>query len=175
MDWPTISDDPVVQRHYEEMRMAGESHNLSEMLALRAPPMSNTDREFLQGHVNGNQFEGSEDIGDQYKREAEAAGVSTTGKVYLGGLAAFPGDPKAWVAGRGDFQKVVEERGWGCEGAVNVTAPQKAPIPDIDVADDILDREVGEIVAAHPEGERIDKTDLKEQVREKRKPHWAKK
>src|ERR1700676_3108092 len=126
--WPIISDNPHIQGWYVVCRMEGTSHALAEMFALRQPPMSNTDREFLQGHVNGNQFEGQDEIGDQFRKQAEAAGVNVQGKVYMGGLAAFPGDPEAWVGGRGDFQKVVEDRGWSCEGSVNVAAPSKPPI-----------------------------------------------
>lgn len=109
---------------YWDIRKSGTSPKLAEMLTLQSPPMSNTDREFLEGHCNGNQFAKgplSEDLGDRMKAVAEAAGQNVKGKVYIGGLARFPGDPEAWIAGRGDVRKVVEERGWKCSGSVDVT------------------------------------------------------
>ena len=108
---------------YWDMRTAGQSARLAEMLALGAPPMSNTDREFLEGRCNGNQFDGGplrQDIGDRFRKVAEAAGQSVKGKVYIGGLARFPGDPHAWVSDRGDVKRIVEGRGWKCEGSVEV-------------------------------------------------------
>jgi hypothetical protein len=110
--------------HYWDCRRAGSSPKLAEMLALATPPMSNTDREFLEGRVNnGHIFGGgplAEDTGNKLKAVAEAGGQSVNGKVYLGGLARFPGDPEAWVSGRGDVQRLVEKRGWKCQGSVEV-------------------------------------------------------
>lgn len=38
--YPQISKDPEVQKRYEQMRKAGESHKMAEMLALqKAPPV----------------------------------------------------------------------------------------------------------------------------------------
>src|SRR5271154_7062156 len=105
---------PAQQAHYDRCIAEGTSPVLAEMFALGQPPMSNTDREFLAGTENGRQFEGQEEVGDYYRQEATKAGVNTTGKVYKNGLARFPGDPEAWVSGRGDVQRVIEERGWNC-------------------------------------------------------------
>lgn len=106
---------------YWDMRLDGASANIAEMLALQTPPMSNTDREFLQGHCNGNQFDKgplTETVANRLKAAAEAGGQNVTGKVYLGGLARYPGDPEAWVSGRGDVKRVVESRNWKCSGSV---------------------------------------------------------
>ncbi len=176
MDFPIISNNPRIQAHYIACRKEGTSHNLAEMFALAAPPMSNTDREFLQGHCNGNQFIGQEQIGDFYRKEAEAAGVNPTGKVYMAGLANYPGDPEAWVSGRGDVQRVCEQRGFDCEGSVNVKAARcrdTAP-KEIGIADDIVDREVGEIMAAVEDPTVVDPREVRESVVAKRKPYWAK-
>ena len=91
--------------------------------------MGGTDAAFLEGHVNGNQFENEPIIGDAYKAEATAKGVDITGKVYLSQLATYPGDPEAWVSGRGDVQRVCEQRGWGCKGSVEVKAQELAAPP----------------------------------------------
>lgn len=119
--WPVISRNDEQQALYVALRMDGMSHPLAEMLALQSPPMSNTDREFLEGRGGCyDQFKGQQEVGDYYSRLARGAGVDTTGKVYLSGLAAYPGDPRAWVSGRGDVKKVCEERGWSCDGSVKV-------------------------------------------------------
>lgn len=176
MDYPIISAAPSVQRTYEAMRARGESHRLAEMLATGTPPMSNTDREFLEGHCNGSQFANEEEIGEVYRRRARAAGVDPKGKVYLSGLARFPGDPEAWVDGRGDVQRRLEERGWGSEGSVTVKPRDPvAPSPSPKVADDLVDDEVGRILAAVPPAERaaVDTQDLREQVVAARAPHWS--
>lgn len=107
--------------HYIRCRQDGCNARLADMLASGQPPMSSTDREFLEGHCCGNQFDypGGHQVGDVLKAQANAAGVNVTGKVYVGGLAAFPGDPQAWVSDRHDVKRVLTERGWGSEGAVN--------------------------------------------------------
>lgn len=129
-------DEQFYIDHYCECREQGTSHVLAEMFALASPPMSNTDREFLEGRCNGNQFTGQEWVADRLKKQAEELGQSTTGKVYVSGLARFPGDPEAWVSGRGDVQRTLERRGWGSEGAVNVEArdrpkPRERAVPKV--------------------------------------------
>ena len=170
-----ISD---VQREYERMRADGLSHNLAEMFALQAPPqIAGTDNIFLEGHCNGSQFDGQEYVGELYKAEARAAGVDITGKVYLGGLARYPGDPEAWVSGRGDVKRICEQRGWGCDGAVKVKAalPEREP-ESVGLADDIVDSKVVDILEHVPERERprVDVQDLREQVKDKMTPKWTK-
>lgn len=143
--YPIIHDSLFIQGSYLAMLFDGTSHNLAEMLALQQPPMPNTDREFMRGECNGNQFEGQTWRGDYYLEQANKAEVNVKGAKYMPGLARFPGDPEAWVWGMGDVRKRVEQRGWSCEGALNITgrepleAPKKAPpAPDI-VYDRCLD------------------------------------
>lgn len=166
------------QLDYNRMRREGVSHNLAEMFALQQPPMmGGTDSAFLEGHCNGNQFEGSEEVGDFYKEEASAAGVDVKGKVYLSGLAAYPGDPEAWVTGRGDVKRVCEQRGWGCRGAVNVkSADAVAPPPEVGIAPDIVDAEAAKVLEHIPARQRkhVDVGELKEQIKDKITPRWSK-
>lgn len=175
--WPVISSDQEVQDHYEECRANGCTHTLAELLALGPKghlPSLMTDAVFLESHCNGNQFEKTPHLGEFYKHQAKAAGVNTHGAVYLSGLAEYPGDPKAWVRGRGDVEAVLKERGWSGEGAVNVKAP--APIAatkEIAVGEDIIRDEVSKRLASHPEPQTVDVGELAHQVREERKPHWA--
>lgn len=172
--WPIVSDDARIQDHYEAMREAGESHNLAELLALQQCPQVVTDSTFMVGSENGKQFERNPVIGDRYRKIAEAKGGSTTGKKYLSQLAEFPGDPRAWVSTRGEVKKLCEQNGWGVDGAVKVKVRDCKPTPPVGVAEDLVQDEVASICAQLPDGDRVDRADLADQVREKRKPHWAK-
>lgn len=167
----------VTQEEWDEHTRTRCQGRLQDMLRSRTPPMANTDREFLAGHCNGNQFEGQDVLADQYRQMAHQGGVDVTGKVYLSGLARFPGDPEAWVNGKGDAQKVLEARGWGASGLIkrevtNVAQPLNHAVdPQIikDEVEDIIEQVV-------PEGEnlQVDRLDLAEQVFNKRKGVHAK-
>lgn len=118
------AEESAVLFRYWDLRKGGCSPRLAEMYALQSPPGSNTDREFLHGHSNGNQFDKgpmAEAMGDKFRAEAELRGVSVKGKVYLGGLAEFPGDPRAWISDKSEAKRVCEERGWKCSGLVEYT------------------------------------------------------
>jgi len=133
-----------------------------------------TDKVFLEGHCNGGQFETTPWAGDYYKEVAEAHGQSVKGKVYLSGLAAFPGDPRAWVDGRGDVRRVLEERGWNGRGAVNVTGPPAEGPPErVAVAPDILERQVALEVEADPSLAEMDPGELRHELTQKLRPHWS--
>ena len=64
----------------------------------------------------------SEAMREFHVAQAKKHGVNIRGKRYDPQLARFPGDPKAWVGSDTDVRKVLEHRGWGGKGAVNVTA-----------------------------------------------------
>lgn len=170
--WPLLGNDEQ-SALYVAIRLDGGTETLAEMLAMQQPPMSNTDREFLQGTENGRQFQDNTFIGDFYKNAAREAGQDPTGKIYLSGLARYPGDPEAWVSGRGDVQRVCEQRGWGCEGSVNMPVRKVAELSGGGIAPDIVERRVSEILETTPDAARVDVQDLREQVAEKIKPHWA--
>lgn len=146
-----------------------------QMVESGIPPQSVTDVEFLRGRVNGNQFERQPKHGERYKKECEKRGGQTTGRVYLSQLARFPGDPEAWVGGRGDVQKVLESRGWGGEGLVNVKAKESEsePAPAVDVADKIVVRETARELAGQTVSRR-EYLDKKEKVKARLKPRWKK-
>ena len=170
MNLPIVSTEPWIQLHYEKCRLEGTSHKLAEMFAFAQPPMSNSEREFMEGRWN--QFEKTPHLGDAYAAESHSKGISTKGKIYLHSLASYPGDPKAWVSDKGDVARVCEERGWDCDGAVKVRShalgPKKAGPA---VADDIVAAEVPGVLAS---GQAKTVEEAKEKIIQKRKPHWAK-
>jgi hypothetical protein len=162
-----VSPDPSRRAKYLRSRLAGHSHGFASVVATkRFPGTMGTDRTLFEGRkLDGAQFEGSAAerwVGETYRKRAEAAGVSTTGKYYLGQLAASPGDPEAWVSGVGDVKRVCEQRGWSCDGSVKVGAPvyQEPPEhlrPDAPyrVAPDIVARHVADRLAEDP-GARVE-------------------
>jgi hypothetical protein len=149
----TVSRDPEVQARYERLLANGESHGIAEVLATRSFPGVKTDATFNVGRCNGNQFESQPGLGDFYRGVAAEHGVSVTGKTYLSQLAEFPGDPRAWVSSRGEVAAVCEERGYSCDGAVNVAPadPGRFARPDgPEVADDIIDDCVDDFLESDP-------------------------
>lgn len=151
---------------------------LEEMLAEGRAPHGVTDASFMQGTENGRQFANNPKMGDKLRKLAEANGGNVKGKKYVGGLARYPGDPRAWVDGRGDVQRICEQEGWGCEGSVNVKSrqPLNPPAPGPALADDIVAEEVGNLLEQMPAKARkeVDVQELKEQVIDKH-AHYSKK
>lgn len=144
------------------------------MLKDGVPPGCMTDSVFLAGHCNGGQFADAPHLGDYYKAVAEAHGQDTKGKVYLSGLAAFPGDPRAWVDGRGDARRVLEERGWASEGAVSVKAAEPTGPPKRQAVDPALVTErVERWTEADPSLAEMDQGELRHEATESMKPPWA--
>lgn len=138
-----------------------------DMLISRQFPGMMTDVTFLQGHCNGNQFAGRSEFGDMCRRNAEAAGISTVGKVYFDGAARYPGDPEAWLADRHDLQKLMERRNWDCEGVVNHKAVQMIdddPAPPPRLADDIVDEIYVEKVEENPDLLRRDVEEVRAEI-----------
>jgi hypothetical protein len=166
---------PAVQEHYQRCLQEGCSPRLAEMLALSCPPQAKTDSTFLAGHCNGSQFQDTPYLGDEYARVARAHGQNPKGKVYLSSLAAFPGDPEAWVSSRADVQRVIEKRNWSCEGSIQVRSRNDLPPPPVPVvASDIVDEVVADRIAQNPELLHMDSGELRHEVIQQIKPHWKK-
>lgn len=144
--FPKVFNDKEKQRAYEEIRRRGESHSIAEMLAERQPPGTlNTERAFWSSRW------------DQMQHG---------GKVYLPQLASHPGDPKAYVSDTSDIRKVCQERNWSTDGVVKHKAVEMPPIPDVPIADDIVDKEIQTRIALDPSLADKDQRELREQVKE---------
>jgi len=128
--YPCIEDpngpNAYIQAAYERMRAQGQSHSMAEMLAYRQAPGAQTDREFQRGQGTLESQYGND---PQYLHEITQTAMRNGYKpnvndVYVPGIAAFPGDPRAFVTDRGEIKKVAEERGLGISGMVKHKAPQ---------------------------------------------------
>lgn len=149
---------------------------VDRMLVSGVGPGVMTDSVFMAGHGSGRQFQDRPELGDEYKRRCLKAGGSTLGRRYLSQLARFPGDPEAWVSGRGDVQRVCEKRGWASEGAVSVKGEcrvEREPEP-IPIAEDIVQKHL----AAEVRGQKLSPKKLaakRDEIRDRLTPRWKKK
>lgn len=171
-EWPLTHRD-YRSAHYAAMRMDGTGHKLADCLARQTAPGALTDREFLEGHCNGNQFAGQEHVGDAYAAIAAAEGVDITGAVYINGLASYSGDPRAWVRGRGDVLKLCAERGYNADGAVTVRHGSRDETPDVAVADDIIEQRVMAKLEKDPSLMLRDPGEVRHEAKQEMKPHWS--
>lgn len=93
------------------------------MCALQIPPgTKGTDRAFNQDRLCQQQFDDMPKLmAQRMLREARAAGISTTGKQYIGGLADKRAhrDPEAWVDSTADIVRVARKRNLTVEGIVS--------------------------------------------------------
>ena len=155
-----------------------DAERIDAMLESGRAPGCVTDALFMVGTENGRQFATDPESGDAYKKIADAVGVSVTGKKYMSNLCrpGMPGDPEAWVSGRGDVQRICEKRGYGSEGTVKVKMRdrQEAPAPAIPIDPKIVDREWVKELAGQtlPIKEAMD---VREKVADRLTPPWKKK
>ena len=122
MPWDIQRANSRVQEFYAKMVKDGVAPRMAEMLALQQPPgLRGTDRTFMQGRCNNQQFDGMpRHHAEKMIRQARSAGVNPSGKYYCSGLAdgRGPRDPAAWVDSVNDVLKVAKERNLTVEGAV---------------------------------------------------------
>jgi hypothetical protein len=164
IEFPVVSCDLDTQLRYQQMRLDGQSHKMAEMLATRSFPGVKTDAIFNEGKFSSDSgLVGAEQT--WLRAQAERAGVSTNGKWYCRGLASFPGDPTAWVGDRGDVLRIAREKNMTVHGYVEHKGHEVDPGDDIEVAPDLIENEVQDILESHP-GANAD--DVRERVHELR-------
>lgn len=165
-----------VQAHYRKLIAAGQSPRFAEMAALQKPPGTRgTDRALMQGRLNNEQFgDMNSPLARRMLREARAAGISVSGKFYMGGLADKRGhlDPKAWIDSVGDIKRVAQERDLHVQGIVEYTPPEKPPKKSVDIAPDILRDQVRRELKANP---KLSRGEATERIKDRIVPHWKKK
>ena len=162
---------------YVKMRREGQQHRFAEMIASQQPPGCGiTDDVFFQGIPR---------LADQMT-DAQLKTLVANAKrhgftppadcSYQSALARFPGDPQAFVTrsmGRSYIKKVCEERGWSCEGGVNV--PYREPETDpydnaVPLAADIVAENAQRMITKNPELKKLGARELRRKVLEKHGP-----
>lgn len=149
--------------------------DLAEMFARkRAGGIAGTDSQNFAGTHNNPFPNMPEKLRQHYIKQCKEQGISFAGKVYKAGLVrkGYGGarlDPEALVDSTGDVKRLLQQRGWGAEGMVNIEAA------DVDVDMDreyrVSDKLVDEVAAdevIENHGGRIKKkeyADLREKVK----------
>jgi hypothetical protein len=107
-------------------------------------------------------------------REAKAAGIVTTGRYYMSGLADKRGhcDPKAWIDGAADIRRVAKERNLHVRGIVDYTPPEQPP-PERPAISKRLEREL--VAKERRRNPRLSKGEAREMVIDKYAPSFKKK
>jgi hypothetical protein len=163
-------------RIYETAIKNGATPQFAEMVATQTPPGTRgTDRAFMEGRMDGSWMNSMpRPLADRMVRQARAAGINTSGKFYMGGLADKRGhlDPAAWVDSVGDVKRVAQQRNLEVRGIVDYTPPEQPPPQRVGVAPDILRENVQKELAANPGISRVEAT---QKVKDKITPRWKKK
>jgi len=167
---------PNVVAAYCNMVAQNTSPRLAEMLALRQAPRCMTDSVFFSsvGTLDKQFGNDTESLNRTVSIAKKHGYTPNPNDYYNASLANFVGDPKAFIpatGGRGHIQKVCEERGTACSGAVTVKARQ----PDSDPLDNpkcklnprIVNRKVNQMIANNPVLAHKNRRDLVSRVVEK--------
>ena len=190
-DWPELEHSEI-GRHpdvysrfgvtrlaiYVMARRKGQTHRFAEMVATQRPPRCMTDDVFFAGLKPW----GDAMAAPQKKKLlalARARGFEPPPEaIYQSGLARFPGDPEAFVTrgqGRGYIKQLCEQRGWACEGAVNVPArePEKDMLDQrncIPLAENLVRSKAREMIRENPGLKSLPAKKLREKVIERYGP-----
>jgi hypothetical protein len=137
------------------------------MVAMQvAPGTSGTDRAFMEGRLNNQQLDEMPLRQAKYvAAEAKKAGVSISGKYYVGGLADARGwqDPEAWVSNNDEILKVAQKRRLSVAGTVNYDPGPDAPKRKL-ISEKIVREEVAKAKRQNPSAKA---SDLRDKVIEK--------
>ena len=141
------------------------------MLAMQKSPCTKgTANHFFEGRMVSEYDSG---VGQMQLAMAHKAGINTTGKIYVSGLADAdkgPGTPEAWVAHPDDIVAVAKMKGRSVTGCVNYTAPEREPEPDIPLGDDIVRECIADETRADPNFARKHPVEQREIVIDKHGP-----
>lgn len=166
----------AVQAHYREMVRDGQTERFAEMAALQQPPgTKGTDRALMEGRLNNAWLSDMpKPLADRMVREARAAGINTSGRFYMGGLADKRAhlDPAAWIDSAADIKRVAQARDLEVHGIVEYTPPEKPKPKSVDIAPDILKENVRAEMRRNPS---LKKGEAIEKVKERIVPHWKRK
>jgi hypothetical protein len=165
---------PEVKAHYISMIEDGQTPAFAEMCALRQPPgTKGTDRTLMEGRYNG---EWLDDMpphqARRILRQAKEAGIDTTGKFYMSGLADKRShmDPEAWIDSAADIKRVAEKRNLDVRGAVNHTATPAEP-----KSKKISKRAEERLIKAYMKKDsKLTRQEARDVVRQNHVPRWKK-
>lgn len=144
-----IRYDDETQDRYYDMVASGQNPRFALMAACQqAPGTRHTNRTFCASRDRYMRDTMKPKMRDKYLKQAKKAGISTTGKYYVGGLGR-PTDPAAWVSSVDDAKSVCKKKNLTANGLVE---HQGTPMPPqkTRLAPDIRDRILQEKMARDP-------------------------
>lgn len=167
---------PEVQERFLSLIEQGNSPRLAEMLALRQPPASNTEREFLDANCRRgsllDQMGGHEDAVAHRVAVARAHGLNVTANshAYCPEIAPSAGHPFGWISkdnARGDYDRALAMMNMRKtrDGDIEHTPEEVTYTP---LAGDIVNEAVRDMLAA---GSREDVRELQQAAIERHGVH----
>jgi hypothetical protein len=165
-----------VKLHYRRMILDGQTEAFAIMCALQQPPgTKGTDRAFQEGRLDGSWLNDMPvHQANKIVREAQAAGISVSGKQYISGIADKRGhmDPMAWVSDTSDVLKVAKARNLTVQGIVNHEGSERPKPEPKALSNRAIARLTKAAMAKNPD---LKKSDARALVVEKHTPSWKKK
>ncbi len=148
------------QAIYDTAIRNGCTPKLAEALACRKLRHSLTDKQYFARQYRSLGDDLGEGMAEEVVAQARKHGYTPQpGDTYLPNIAAFEGDPDAFVSpadGRGKIRRVLEQRGARCTGGLEFEWPEPnsdplapeniAPLPD-----DIIREGVREMIDENPD------------------------
>lgn len=167
-----------VQAHYKKVLAMGYGERWAAMVSLQQAPGVHGDNDsWMRGRRDGNWLDGLPKKQAQWMlREAKAAGIDTTGKYYMSGLADKRGhlDGEAWISDRDDVLRVAKKRKLELRGQVNYTPPEGVAPPQRSAGlNPRLVRELARKEMAAEPG--LTRKAAEQRVRDRNTPHWKRK
>jgi hypothetical protein len=142
------------QGYVSEQSTPEDAARLMEMLETRSVPRIDTDSTFMSGHPRLGDKRDEKSLKSLIRQARKHGYNPSPNDVYFSPIAAFPGDPKAFVSqagGKYQVKKRCQELGLHCEGAVNVKGAEVAPPkPDVPLAADLMNEAVVNMVRKDP-------------------------
>ena len=159
-------------KHYEECIENGCTPQFAEMVTLGQPPVyRGSDQAFMSGRLTAG---GDTLLPDQRlvaEREAKAAGINTSGRFYMGGIADKRQyrDPEAWVGSRDDVISTAKRRRLQLQGQINYTPSGNIEPKRKEISKRALRELSKKERAENPE---LSQKDAEERVKDKYIPKW---
>ena len=162
---------------YAKARRNNAGDTFASMVSLQKAAKGMTDDVFFSGVPTL-----AEQFGSQVRLKRLVANCQKAGftpgpyDVYQSGLARFPNDPQAVVSrsqGRGYIKRLCEQRGWACEGGVNVNhrQPERDPLEAApSMAPDIIRSNASRMIQQNPELRHRPKEEIRQMVLDKHGP-----
>ena len=165
---------------YMQARAEGGPHNMALMIANQRAFQPKTDDTFFSGQKMLADELGSKKNLQRHLDAAKRNGFTIPqNAIYYPNLARFQFDPQAYITrahGRSHIRKLLEKRGWSCDGDIKVDGrePEVDPLEKAPKMSPYLVRDyMQKAIRSDPEAARMDRRELREKIIAKHGPQKA--